>query len=98
MSKPIVDGVDGAPWSEPAPEWSIAEAHRRSLPILVLHVGDVNDHPAVRSGSLLELTHSQRVAAKAVEAVRARGDSVSSVVIPPAALPTHRRVGPPTRA
>jgi len=82
MSKPIVVGADGTPGSEPALEWATAEAHRRSLPILVLHVGDVDDYPAVNSGSLLKRTHGQRVAAKAVEAVRARGVSVSSVVIP----------------
>ncbi|MFD1049808.1 universal stress protein, partial [Kibdelosporangium lantanae] len=57
MSKPIVVGVDGTPGSQPALEWAITEAHRRNLPILVLHVGDLDDYPAVSSGSLLERTH-----------------------------------------
>ncbi|GAB3887504.1 universal stress protein [Kibdelosporangium lantanae] len=82
MSKPIVVGVDGTPGSQPALEWAITEAHRRNLPILVLHVGDLDDYPAVSSGSLLERTHGQRVAVKAVHAVHARGVKVSSVVIP----------------
>src|SRR5690242_11261232 len=82
MSKPIVVGVDGTPGSGPALDWAVTEAHHRSLPLVVLHVGDVDDYPAVSSGSLLERTHGQRVAAKAVEVAHARGVSVSSVVIP----------------
>jgi nucleotide-binding universal stress UspA family protein len=82
MSKPIVVGADGTPGSEPALDWAITEAHRRSLPLLVLHAGDVDDYPAVSSGTLLERTHGQRVAANAVEVAHARGVSVSSVVIP----------------
>jgi nucleotide-binding universal stress UspA family protein len=92
--RPVVVGVDGSPEAMRAVAWAAAEAHRRGLPLRVVHALAFVptelplDRPPSRIGAMLQEEAELAVHA-AVELVRHRvhGLTVTSVLVPDAPGP-----------